>query len=141
MTTMAERTSTSAPCSARVISTTTKQTAADRPGSGTSRAMRESATTETGALPAPGSTTTAMGGFLFHNERNGTFREEGVESGVAYDEDGNAHSGMGTDTGDLLNDGKTWVAIANFQGQQTSLYREGAAQGFEDVRQRAGVGP
>ena len=38
-------------------------------------------------------------------QRNGTFREVGLESGVAYDEEGSPHSGMGIDAGDLLNDG------------------------------------
>src|SRR5205085_2080293 len=37
-----------------------------------------------------------VAGFLFHNEGNGTFKEVGTEAGVAYDEEGNPHSGTGT---------------------------------------------
>jgi enediyne biosynthesis protein E4 len=81
-----------------------------------------------------------VAGFQFHNEKNGTFREVGLESGVAYDEEGSPHSGMGIDAGDLLNDGGTWLAIANFQGQQTTLYREVSPGAFQDVRASAGVG-
>jgi hypothetical protein len=82
-----------------------------------------------------------VAGFQFHNERNGTFTEVGAESGIAFDEDGNPHSGMGIDAGDLLNDGRTWLAIANFQGQQTSLYRQLSPDLFEDVHQAAKLGP
>src|SRR5580698_5449103 len=35
--------------------------------------------------------------FLFINQKNGTFKESGYEWGVAYDENGNAHSSMGAD--------------------------------------------
>jgi hypothetical protein len=85
--------------------------------------------------------------FQFRNEGNSAgggpvqFREIGTETGVAYDEEGNPHSGMGIDTADVQNDGRTWVAIANFQGQQTALYREAGPLLFEDVRRESRVGP
>jgi hypothetical protein len=81
-----------------------------------------------------------VAGFQFHNERNGTFKERGAESGVAYDEDGDPHSGMGIDAADLLNDGKTWLAISNFQNQQTSLYAQVSPGMFADRRAASGVG-
>src|SRR5262249_12098988 len=56
------------------------------------------------------------------------------------DEDGDPHSGMGIDAGDLLNDGKTWLAIANFQGQRTSLYHQVSPGFFADSSSAAGVG-
>ncbi len=71
-------------------------------------------------------------GFLFHNERNGTFKEVGVESGVAYDEEGNPHSGMGIDAADIFNNGSVSVAISNYQGQQTSLYNQIGSAVFRD---------
>jgi hypothetical protein len=82
-----------------------------------------------------------VAGFQFHNDRNGTFKELGAESGVAYDEDGDPHSGMGIDAADLLNDGMTWLAISNFQNQQTSLYRQASSGMFTDSRAASGVGP
>jgi hypothetical protein len=71
-------------------------------------------------------------GFLFHNEHNGTFKEIGVESGVAYDDEGNSHSGMGIDAADILNKGSVNVAITNYQGQQTSLYSQIGPDIFRD---------
>ena len=83
-----------------------------------------------------------VAGFLFHNERGTVARSarSRVESGVAYDDEGNPHSGMGTDAGDLLNDGKTWLTLTNFQGQQTVALPGGLARLFEDIRVAAGLG-
>src|SRR5262249_34472710 len=78
---------------------------------------------------------------LLHNQRNGTFQDVGLESGIAYDEDGNPHSGMGIDTGDLRNDGGLYLAITNFQHQQTSFYRKTSPTLFEDERRASNVGP
>jgi hypothetical protein len=64
-----------------------------------------------------------VAGFLFHNDGKGKFREIGTESGVAFDDEGNPHSGMGIDADDLNNDGQFTLTITNFQGQQTSFYR------------------
>jgi hypothetical protein len=80
-----------------------------------------------------------VAGFLFHNEGNGTFTEVGVESGVAYDENGDPHSGMGIDADDVDNSGKTTLAITNFQGQQTSFYRQQAGSLFVEQRAAAGI--
>ncbi len=43
--------------------------------------------------------------FLFHNERNGTFREVAMQAGVAMNDDGRALSSMGVDFRDVDNDG------------------------------------
>lgn len=43
--------------------------------------------------------------FLFENQRNGTFKEAGLEYGVALREDGSAIAGMGVDLRDVNNDG------------------------------------
>lgn len=79
-------------------------------------------------------------GFLFHNEGHGKFADIGVESGIAYDDEGAAHSGMGIDTGDVNNNGKISLVLANFQAQQTSFYNQQAAQVFHDDRLNAGIG-
>ncbi|HZO89028.1 MAG TPA: CRTAC1 family protein [Chthonomonadaceae bacterium] len=80
-------------------------------------------------------------GFLFHNLGNGKFQEIGVESGIAYDDEGNPHSGMGIDATDVNNDGKTILAITNYQGQQTSFYNLVSQQTFRDDRLTANIGP
>jgi enediyne biosynthesis protein E4 len=41
----------------------------------------------------------------------------------------------------VLNDGGTWLTITNFQGQQTSLYKQVTPGMFQDVHAAAGVGP
>src|SRR5207248_560142 len=55
-------------------------------------------------------------GFLFHNLGHDRFEEVGVASGLANDEQGNPHSGMGIDVGDLYNNAKSSVVIANYSG-------------------------
>jgi hypothetical protein len=79
-------------------------------------------------------------GLVFHNERNGTFTERGLETGVGLDESGNPHSGMGIMSGDLNNDGVNWLAITNYQGQETSLYRQTSPEFFRDDRHTTGIG-
>jgi enediyne biosynthesis protein E4 len=79
-------------------------------------------------------------GFLFHNEGGGKFTDVGVESGVGYDDDGAAHSGMGIDAADVWNNGKTSLTITNFQGQQTSFYNQDTPDVFHDDRMNAGIG-
>lgn len=81
-----------------------------------------------------------VAGFLFHNQGNGKFTDIGVESGVAYDDEGSAHSGMGIDTADVRNNGKITLIITNFQGQQTSFYHQQTALVFHDERLNAGIG-
>ena len=47
--------------------------------------------------------------FLFINQGNGTFKEEGLLRGVAYDDEGSIVSAMGSDARDYDNDG--WIDI------------------------------
>ncbi len=79
-------------------------------------------------------------GFVFHNEGHGRFTDVGAVTSIAYDNEGNAHSGMGIDADDVNNDGKTVVAITNYQGQQTSFYTQTSKDVFEDTRVQAGIG-
>lgn len=44
--------------------------------------------------------------FLFLNNGDGTFRENGVAAGVAFTDDGKTFAGMGTDAADLDGDGR-----------------------------------
>ena len=78
-------------------------------------------------------------GFLLHNRRDGTFEEIGMPLGLAVDEEGNAHSGMGIDAADVNNDGRCLLAITNYQGQQTSLYQQSADNVFTDIRHNVGI--
>jgi hypothetical protein len=79
---------------------------------------------------------------VFHNQRDGTFREMGAASGVAFDSYGAARSAMGIDAADFRNDGSIGIAIGNFANEMTALYvsqREGLQ--FADEAIQSGIGP
>lgn len=65
--------------------------------------------------------------FVFLNQRNGTFREAGAETGVAFDSFGNPRGAMGVDAACFTPDGKLGLAIGNFANEMTAMYVEAAA--------------
>jgi enediyne biosynthesis protein E4 len=77
---------------------------------------------------------------LYRNLRNGTFRDVGLEAGVALSEDGKARAGMGVDAADFDNSGRTGLAITNFDNEMVGLYRAEAPGLYRDVATRAGIG-
>jgi hypothetical protein len=77
---------------------------------------------------------------LFRNQRDGTFAEIGVESGVAYGMRGRARAGMGIDSADLTGDGREDVLIGNFSGERAALFWDGGGGQFVDVAQDVGLG-
>ena len=78
--------------------------------------------------------------FLFHNQGDGTFKEVGVESGIALSERGVSRAGMGIDAADTQHNGAFDVLITNFAGEQLTLYRRDESGLFLDVAARSGVG-
>jgi hypothetical protein len=76
---------------------------------------------------------------LFHNERNGTFREMAVESGVAYTENGMAVSGMGADARDLDNDGLPDIFESALVKETCPLFHNLGRAFFEDVTYVSGL--
>ncbi len=60
--------------------------------------------------------------FVFHNERNGTFKEIGAVSGLAFDAFGAARGAMGIDTGRFQDEKTLGVSIGNFANEMTALY-------------------
>lgn len=84
---------------------------------------------------------------LFHNQRDGTFREVGAIKGVAFDPDGKARGAMGIDCGCFRNDHTLGIAIGNFSNEPTALYvtqGEPAAREvpmFIDEAVATGLGP
>jgi enediyne biosynthesis protein E4 len=77
---------------------------------------------------------------LYRNNRNGTFKEVGVEAGIAFSDDGKARAGMGIDTGDFNGSGVPGIAITNFDNEMLGLYRASSKGVYEDVAIRAGIG-
>jgi hypothetical protein len=68
--------------------------------------------------------------FLFHNQGDGRFAEEGELFGVAYGPAGQSTGAMGVDWGDLGGDGRLVYAVGNFADEPSSFYRAGAEPGF-----------
>jgi len=60
--------------------------------------------------------------FLFLNQRNGTFKEVGLEFGVAYNDEGATVSAMGADAKDYDNDGLVDIFYNNLMGQTWALF-------------------
>jgi hypothetical protein len=79
---------------------------------------------------------------LFMNQHDGTFKEIGAVSGVAFDSYGNTRGAMGMDTACYRDDGKLGIAIGNFANEMTALYvQQNTATTFSDEAITEGVGP
>lgn len=76
---------------------------------------------------------------LFHNNRNGTFSETGLRSGLALSADGKAQASMGADAADYDGDARLDVFVTNFSKDYNTLYQNSAQGLFSDVSYQAGV--
>jgi len=79
--------------------------------------------------------------FAFQNQRNGTFKEVGALSGIAFDNFGGARGAMGIDSGRFQNEGTLGVLIGNFANEMTALYvRQANKPLFTDEAITQGIG-
>jgi hypothetical protein len=78
--------------------------------------------------------------FLFRNDHHGGFQEVGQSAGIALNDEGGPHSGMGIDLADADNNGKPDLIFTNYYAQQTSFYREAAPGLFREDRLSTGIG-
>jgi hypothetical protein len=76
---------------------------------------------------------------LYRNNRNGTFTDVAVESGIAYSENGNPQAGMGVAAGDFNRDGRLDVLKTHFADDIPSLYKNLGKGLFEDVAVSSGL--
>ena len=74
-----------------------------------------------------------MANFLFHNNRDGTFREVGYLAGVAVSSDGRPEAGMGTDAADVHGNGWQDLIVTHLDFEQARLYRNLGEGSFEDA--------
>jgi len=60
---------------------------------------------------------------FFENRGDGTFREIGMLSGMAFDENGRARAGMGIDVGIVDDTGQPTIFVGNFSKEMVGVYR------------------
>jgi hypothetical protein len=78
-----------------------------------------------------------MPNFLFHNNRDGTFREVGYQAGVAVSADGQFEAGMGTDAADTTRSGRLDLIVGHLDMQLARVYQNMGDQTFEDATLRS----
>lgn len=80
--------------------------------------------------------------FVLRNERDGTFKEIGAISGIAFDSYGRARGAMGIDAARYRNDDSLGIAIGNFATEMTALYvSQRSPLVFADESITEGIGP
>jgi hypothetical protein len=77
---------------------------------------------------------------LYHNNRDGTFKDVAVTSGAAFNEDGHAQAGMGSTAADYNGAGRLDIFKTNFSDDTATLYRNNGDGTFDDVTYQAGLG-
>ena len=78
--------------------------------------------------------------FLLRNDGAGHFAEVGLFSGVAFNEDGIAESGMGVAFGDVDGDADLDLFVTNFQHETNTLYVNLGRSFFLDQSYSTGLG-
>jgi enediyne biosynthesis protein E4 len=81
-----------------------------------------------------------MPNFLFHNNRDGTFREVAYAAGVAVSSDGQFEAGMGTDAADTTGSGRMDLIVTHLDTQLARLYQNFADHTFDDATLRSKIG-
>jgi hypothetical protein len=79
--------------------------------------------------------------FFFHNLGDGKFEELGIESGVAFDSNGQSTGAMGIDAGYFRNDDQLGIGMGNFANEMSSFYvTQENALWFADEAMGEGIG-
>src|SRR5579885_3210182 len=76
---------------------------------------------------------------FFHNNRDGTFTEQGLERGVALSDDGMEQAGMGVAIGDFRLEGRLDILKTHFAQDTPALYLNDGKGGFSDLTLRSGL--
>ncbi len=76
----------------------------------------------------------------YANQKDGTFKDQAIEAGVAYSPDGKPQAGMGVSIGDYNRDGMLDIVKTNFAGDTDSLYMNLGDGSFDDRTYQAGLG-
>lgn len=82
----------------------------------------------------------SMANFLFHNNRDGTFREVAYFAGVAVSADGLPEAGMGTDAANTTGNGKMDLIVTHLNSQLARFYRNRGDGTFDDDTMQSQLG-
>jgi hypothetical protein len=77
---------------------------------------------------------------LYRNQKNGTFKDEAVEAGVAFSEEGTARGAMGVDAADYDRSGRPHLLVGNFTNEMLALYHNEGNGIFVDEAPSSSVG-
>ncbi len=77
---------------------------------------------------------------LYRNQKNGTFKDEAVEAGVAFSEEGTARGAMGVDAADYDRSGRPHLLVGNFTNEMLALYHNEGNGVFVDEAPSSSVG-
>lgn len=79
------------------------------------------------------------GNYLYHNNHDGTFEEDGMFSGASISGGAREQGSMGVDVDDFLHDGNQSIIVTNFQQESDTLYRNRGTRGFDDATNSSGL--
>ena len=80
-----------------------------------------------------------LSAYLYHNEHNGTFKEQGSLTGMAFTGNGLTMAAMCISLGDYNNDGWLDLYVSDFQGSSDHLWKNDGQGNFDEVSDRVGI--
>jgi hypothetical protein len=80
-----------------------------------------------------------LNAYLYHNERNGTFKETGLASGMAVTGQGRIMAAMCISLGDYDNDGRLDLYISDFQRSSDHIWHNEGKGFFDEVSDQSGI--
>ena len=81
-----------------------------------------------------------MANQLWINEGDGSFRDDGLIAGAAFNEEGEPEASMGVIVGDVDADGHLDLFMTHLEGETNTLYLADGVGGFVDQTRRSGLG-